>query len=407
VLRSLDRTSCTRRRLGTRSRLDTISRTSDGSLAALLSGLLRCCRCGRILSVSYAGGVAARYVCRTPVPTKPGSLCNGIGIRRPDETIARELLLAVQPAAVEAAFMAQDEIQAQLDEKRRALELELQHAEYEVGLAARRYEADDPANRLVATELEARWNAALERLHDCQARLAAPAETQPVSSKEALELLLQLAANLDSAWSSPTTDMRTKQRLVRALIDEIMFDVDAKLGEIRMIIHWRGGQHSEVRVPKLRAGEHGKQTSAEAEQVIRDLANRWSDDEIARALNRMGLPTGTGESWTSQRVASFRIKKKIRKYDSITKNGECLTMNEAAEKLGVTNHVVRRLIRHGILPARQAVYDAPWQIQTADLELTAVQEAVRTRRRRRGRPCRNGADGRTLEIPGVCRKEAE
>ncbi len=279
---------------------------------ALLSGMLRCSRCGRMLTVAYAGGVAARYVCRLRASTGQGTLCLAVGIRRPDETIARELLLAVQPTAVEAAVMAQKEIQAQFDERRRALELEVQQAEYEAGLAARRYEAVDPANRLVATELEARWNAALTRLQECQARLAAPVEKQ--TSAISFESLLTLASDLEAVWNSPAVDMRTKQRLVRALIDEIVVSTDRELGEVSFVIHWRGGQHSKVRVPLLRAGEHGRQTPVEAEQLIREMANRWRDEEIARALNRRGVKTGTGNTWTSKRVASFRIKNKIPKF---------------------------------------------------------------------------------------------
>lgn len=372
---------------------------------ALLSSLLRCARCGRMLTVQYSKGAAARYVCRAPVVQEGGTLCNGVGVRRPDEAITRELLLAVQPAAMEAAVVAHEQMQGQLDEKRRALELELEQADYEVTLAARRYEAVDPTNRLVARELETRWNAALVRRQECQVRVSAFLDDVP--DPVPLEQLAGLALDLEAAWSSPGTDMKTKQRLVRALIEEIIVDVDRDAGEVQLVIHWRGGQHSEVRVPKLRAGEHGRRTPEEAERVIREMANKWPDAEIARSLNRMGLRTGTGGTWNAQRVQSFRVRQKIPKYDSIKKDGACLTMNEAARRLGVTNHVIRKLIDRQILPARQVVYDAPWQIQAADLERPEVLEAVRTRRRRRGRPCRNTADERSLMIPGICQKGAE
>jgi hypothetical protein len=186
--------------------------------------------------------------------------CITMGARRPDGAIVHQILLAVRPVAVEAALVAEQDTHQHLDERRRALALECQQAEYDVTLAVRRYEAVDPDHRLVAAELEARWNAALTRLRECQARLAT--ETQTPVPRATREALLTLAADLEAAWQAPTTDMRTKQRLVRALIEEIVVDVDDATREVVLVVHWRGGQHSEVRVRKPEPGEHTKRTSA-------------------------------------------------------------------------------------------------------------------------------------------------
>ena len=96
--------------------------------------------------------------------------------------------------------------------------------------------------------------------------------------------------------------MRTRQRLVRALITEIVADVDEAAGEIVLVIHWKGGQHSELRVRKPRTGEHGCSTPEQALAVMRSMAGRWSDQDIAASLNRMGMPTGQGKTWTAHRV---------------------------------------------------------------------------------------------------------
>ncbi|MCG8418795.1 MAG: hypothetical protein MJE77_12730 [Proteobacteria bacterium] len=76
-------------------------------------------------------------------------------------------------------------------------------------------------------------------------------------------------------------------------------------------------------------------------------------------------------------------------------------MVEAAKKAGVTCHVIRKLIKDGILPAKQHVFDAPWQILAEDLERPEVQEALSRRQKRAGRPCRNSQDDRTLPISGI------
>ena len=178
--------------------------------------------------------------------------------------------------------------------------------------------------------------------------------------------------------------MRTRQRLVRALITEIIADVDAAAGEIVIVIHWKGGQHSELRVRKPKTGEHGCQTSNEAVAVIRSMAGRWSDQNIAASLNRMGLPTGQGKTWTAHRVGSLRRVRGIHGYRSAEKDGEWLTMRDAAAKLGVSHHQVRKLIKAGVLKSEQIIPDAPHQIRAADLQTDRVAAALK----RKGRPCR-------------------
>jgi DNA invertase Pin-like site-specific DNA recombinase len=365
---------------------------------ALLAGLLRCHRCGRMLSVTYGGrGIPKpRYSCRLGNAMHGLSPCINFGATRPDAAIAKEILVAVQPMAVEAAFVAARDISVQDGERRRALELERQQAEYEVNLAKRRYEKVDPDNRLVAAELEARWNAALARLRECDAKLAAGEEPNPPTVAQ--EALGCLAQDLERAW--PLATMRTRQQLVRALIEEIIVDVNEAAREVLLTVHWRGGQHSDLCVRKPASGEHTRRAPDGVEQIIQEMAGKWSDTEIASTLNRMGFPTGQQNTWNARRVIAFRHKKGIRAYESAAKDGRCLTMLEAAEKVGVSCYQIRKLINSGILPARQVVFDAPWQIMASDLERIEVQDALRSRKGR-GRPCRNSADNRTLRIPGT------
>ena len=178
--------------------------------------------------------------------------------------------------------------------------------------------------------------------------------------------------------------MRARQRLLRALVTDIIADADEAAREVVLTIHWRGGQHSQLRVRKPKSGEHGCRTPEEALAVMRSMATRWSDEDIAASLNRMGMPTGQGKTWTAHRVSSVRRVNGIHAYRSAEKNGEWLTMSEAAAKLGVTNHVIRRLIRDRVLVAGQVVPGAPYQIRACDL----LDERLTGTIRRKGRPCR-------------------
>jgi excisionase family DNA binding protein len=266
-------------------------------------------------------------------------------------------------------------------EQQRIVELELQQAQYEASLAERRYAACDPDNRLIAAQLEKSWEAALRRVEACQARLEAVQKPDPaVASPD----FAGLADDLDAAWNAPGVTMRTRQRLLRALVTDIIADVDETAREVVLTIHWRGGQHSQLRVRKPKSGEHGCRTPEEALAVMRSMATRWSDEDIAASLNRMGMPTGQGKTWTAHRVSSLRRVHGIHAYRSAEKNGEWLTMTEAAARLGVTHHRIRRLINDGILEAEQVVPGAPYQIRASDLQHEQVTAAIA----RTGRPCR-------------------
>jgi excisionase family DNA binding protein len=266
-------------------------------------------------------------------------------------------------------------------EQQRIVELELQQARYEASLAERRYAACDPDNRLIAAQLEKSWEAALRRVEACQARLEAA--LTPGSAAASPEFG-GLADDLDAAWNAPGVTMRARQRLLRALVIEIIADVDEAAREVVLTIHWRGGQHSQLRVRKPKSGEHGCRTPEEALAVMRSMATRWSDEDIAASLNRMGMPTGQGKTWTAHRVSSLRRVHAIRAYRSADKNGEWLTMSEAASTLNVTHHRIRRLIKDGVLPAEQVVPGAPYQIRASDLLDERVIDAIA----RTGRPCR-------------------
>ena len=149
------------------------SRKSARGGRALLTGLMRCGRCGRMMRVFYgqAKGNAHRYQCRGDDAHVGAGLCIGIGGVRVDRAIALQILEAVSDRAVEAAILASDQVERSRQEIVAAVERELEVARYEASLAARRYELVDPAKRHVARELEARWNGALERVAELEGRI--------------------------------------------------------------------------------------------------------------------------------------------------------------------------------------------------------------------------------------------
>jgi DNA invertase Pin-like site-specific DNA recombinase len=353
---------------------------------ALLAGLICCARCGRRLSVLYTGRYPRPiYRCEQPNVQLGQRRCLSVAGKRIDETIAAEMLRAVAPMAIEAAGEADRMLRDEDQDRRRIAELELQQAQYDASLAERRYAACDPDNRLIAAQLEKAWETALQRVERCRERLD---RMQMPKADDVCPDFTGLADDLLAAWKAPRTTMRTRQRLVRALITEIVVDIDKAAGEIVLVIHWKGGQHSELRVRKPRTGEHGCSTPEQALAVIRSMAGRWSDQDIAASLNRMGMPTGQGKTWTAHRVSSLRRVRGIHGYLSAEKNGEWLTLRDAAAKLGVSHHQVRKLIKAGILNSEQIMPDAPHQIRAADLASEQVVAALK----QKGRPCRGDSE---------------
>jgi len=164
----------------------------------------------------------------------------------------------------------------------------LQQARYEASLAERRYAACDPDNRLIAAQLKKSWESVLQRMHACEQRLNIVEKTQSLETPD----LAGLAEDLAAAWNAPGVTMRSRQQLLRTLVRDIVADVDDTTRKVVLTIHWRGGQHSQVRVVKPRSGEHGCCTPEEALAVMRSMAGKWSDEHVAATLNRMGFPTG-------------------------------------------------------------------------------------------------------------------
>lgn len=364
---------------------------------SLLAGLLRCRRCGRMLHVAYSGskGEVPRYHCRGAHINHGEAWCISFGGLRPDRAIAEEILRAVEGNAVEAAVEASARIAEQRRQERQALSLELEQAQYEARLAARRYEAVDPDNRLVAAELEVRWNAALRRVGEVEVRLRQIEVTREGAAKiPDKETLFSLAQDLPAVWNLDGTDMRLKQRITRILIREIIADVDDPAGEIVLIIHWAGGRHSELRVKKNLTGQHSRCTSLEAVEIIHRMAGRFPDEQIAATLNRLGLKTGSGNNWVELRVRTARSYHQLPSYDPKLRQN-VLTLEEASEKLGVSHKIVRRLIDSKLIPATQVVPWAPWEIPAKAIQSEQVLREVAAVKR----GSRNQENAEEAELP--------
>ena len=356
---------------------------------ALLAGLFRCGHCGRKLHVAYGGtkGDVARYHCRGASINHGTERCISFGSLRVDAAVAAEVIERIQPLGVEAALAALQVRGREDAEKHRQIELALEQARFEAAHARRQYDAVDPDNRLVAGELERRWNERLteeRRLQDELDALSATAPSDGITPGER-EPLLRLGADVERAWHAEGATIATRKRIVRMLIEEIVVRVEND--GLDLVIRWAGEDHTALRVRRNRTGQHRWRVDADVVELVRAMARQMPDMAIAAALNRAGKTTGKGNSWTRSRVASLRNDHSIAAYreGERVERGEA-TLNEAAETLAVSPATVRRLIAEGVLPANQSCKGAPWVIRTADIQLA---EVVSTSERRRQRAPRS------------------
>jgi DNA invertase Pin-like site-specific DNA recombinase len=356
--------------------------------AALLAGLLRCRRCGRKLTVRYTGSAhdVLRYACLRGLLDHGEPRCVAFGDIPVDDAIAREVLRVVQPAAVEAAIVASEQAARQQDEVVAALQRDLEAARYAALRAQRQYDATDPENRLVAGELEQRWNRALHRVQELEARIAShTAGRGPEPPPPTREAFAELATRLEAIWHDPGTDVRLKKRIVRTLLQEVLVDVDSTAGMITLVLHWAGGVHTELRVPRRRRGQHSNQTPPAIVDAIASLARICPDKLIAGILNRNGLQTGQGNRWTQERVTALRSHHQIACYNRETRVAQgWLNLTEAAAVVGLSPRTLRLAVERGESPAEHPLPEGPWIFQQTTLGTDAVTALVQ--RAQHGKP---------------------
>lgn len=344
----------------------------------LLAGLLRCRRCGRKLAVSYGGknSKVPKYSCCAGRLRSGEKGCISFGGMRVDKAVSEEVLKVVEPLAIDASLKAIEELNKGIEEQRRLIELELKGAEYEAERAYRQYDKVDPENRLVSAQLEKKWNGCLERVEKIKERLYnVNKPIPPLSTKERAELS-DLSDDLPRLWNLPSTTNQMRKRIIRSVVKEIICDIDKDNSLILFDIHWQGGVHTKLKVKKNRIGEHRNCTDKSIVELVRELSKMLPDKAIAPVLNRLKLKTGAGNNWTRDRVRWLRNHNGIEAYNK-NKQDHVITLEQAAERLGICAQSVRGLIEKQIISANQVIPCAPWAIPMEELEKNEVKIAVK------------------------------
>lgn len=325
---------------------------------ALLTGLVVCGRCGRRMAVSY-GHAYHSYQCRRAQVDYAETQCQSCPVGVLDPIVATAFLEAVAPVGLEATLAALEVLEREREATDRHWQLRLERARYEVTLAQRQYDAVDPDHRLVARELERRWNAALSALEhlDSEYALMRRTDLRPLSAAEVNEVR-RLAADLPGLWQAETTTPVDRKRLLRLAVAAVTVTVDRTRRRVDVVILWTGGATSlhEASLPPI--GAHAGTDAAVIER-IGAFAQTLPDHWIAQELNALGLRTRTGKDWTYERVFSIRKQHAIPtacpvRTGSLERRADGrVSARVAAERLGISPSLVQVWVQHGVLSCDQ------------------------------------------------------
>lgn len=350
-------------------------RDGDG----LLTGLLKCGHCSRTLRVHYpAAGRGPTYYCPRHLKVAHAKSCLRFSSWRLEQQVSAQMLKAVEPLAIEAALLAEENLNRANQQKAEALAYALAQARYEAERIERQFNATEPENHLVSRTLAARWQQALEKVEALKSQHDQVLAGQTPLTDTERARLFELAEDLKTVWDHPNTSAQLKTRLVRLLVKEVWVKaLDAQ--HVHATIHWQGGVHTEFEFRRGRPiarEEHVKEQRSTIE-VVQQLALVCDDQQIARILNRVKLTEAKHPSWSAGDVIELRNKNKIAAFsqEQYERRG-LVNLKQAAEHLGASLGSVLQLIRGGLLSARQVIKYAPWEIDRRELDKPQVRRAI-------------------------------
>ena len=319
--------------------------------AALLQGRVLCGRCGERMRVHYeprAGKLQPYYVCNEAVVRHAsGNPCQWIRGATVDTVVAELLLQTVAPAAIEVALAVQHEIAERVEQAEMLRHAQLERVRYEAELARRRYMLVDPGNRLVASTLEADWNAklrqadALQLDHDTQRAADGALMDEPTR-----ERLRALAADFPRVWHDERTDAVQRKRMLALLIEDVTLSRDAA---IHIHVRWRGGRTQSLQAERPKPMALVRKTRPEVVALIDSLLETDTDKQVAVKLNEIGHRNYRGEPFTMKKVILVRDTYQLKSRFQRLRDSGMLTGVEVAAQLGVSTTTVHHLGRQGVL----------------------------------------------------------
>jgi len=273
---------------------------------SLLQGIVLCGGCGRRMTIRYQrNGALLMYECHQLHSQLADKTCQTLRGDRIDQAVIQCFLEAIQPAHLEVALSALDQVEARARQVDQQWHRQLERVRYEADLARRRYKAVDPDNRLVARSLEREWNeqlAEVERLE--REYVLVPKQAALTLSPAQREQIRRLAQDLPAVWQAPTTTFAQRKQLVRWLIKDVTLSKRGNI--IDLAIRWQTEALTHLAIPRHKKSWELSQTSQQVVSRVQKLAPTHPDTQIAALLNAEGAVAGKGGVFTASKVEWIR-----------------------------------------------------------------------------------------------------
>ena len=322
---------------------------------ALLQGLLLCGTCGRRLTVRYQGNGGVRPVYECNWHHRQGlasSSCMSVRCSVLDQPVCKRVLELFEPEQLQIAVHAMDELKKREQAVHRQWQMRIERAQYQAELAQRRYEEVDPANRLVASTLEKRWNEALQDVQSVNEEYADYCRREEITvTSETRDQILALASDLPRVWNAASTRNEHRKQMLRLIIKDITVERFRQPRRVVMHIRWQGGLCEDITAELPLPISERLRYKDDVVARVRELAGHLTDEEIASSLNHDGLVSATGKLFRVSIVKWIRQKHEI-PAAQVNRPQE-LTVKQAADMFGVSPGVVYYWIERGILASRR------------------------------------------------------
>jgi DNA invertase Pin-like site-specific DNA recombinase len=314
---------------------------------ALLQGRAICGRCGERMTIRYrmfCQQLAPTYCCEDHVLRK---VCQRVPGGAVDRAISDLLLELMQPMTLEVALAVQQEVEARIMETDALRRKHVERTQYEADLARRRYMQVDPANRLVADNLEADWNNKLRTLAETQAQYEQQTQKQrQLIDSQNREQLLSLSEDFPKIWKDPLIEARERKRILRLLIEDVTLINGEK---IQVHVRLRGGATRSFSVDKLVPISPARKTPPEVVAEIDRLLEQHCDREVAEILNRQGRRNWQNLPFDFYKIAKIRENFDLECHYKRLRSQGLLGLKEMAMRLGVSNRTINEWARAGLL----------------------------------------------------------
>jgi DNA invertase Pin-like site-specific DNA recombinase len=346
---------------------------------ALLQGMLLCGHCGRALTVRYMGngGIYPCYLCnRLRCDGLASKNCVNFCCDLLDDAVAEEVLKALEPAQLELALAALEELEARDRTMGRQWQMRLERAEYEAALAERRYLEVDPSQRLVAATLERRWNAALLQWEELQKQAAQFQQRQArVATPEQKAKVLALAKDLPRIWHAPTTQAKDRKQMLRLLIRDITVEKTSVPKQLLAHIRWQGNTCTDLTIQLPPSMADRMRYPAQVVDRVRELAHHLPDADIAERFRQEGYQSAMGKPYSTTIIRWIRFRYQIP--PPALKKPEELTVPQVAEHFGVSQGVVYYWIERAQVQVRRLNAGSPYWITLNEIDEEKLREWVR------------------------------